>query len=410
MPLTYPLHPTHLRAFRPSVWLKPIGKQYFSMEARDELLQRHLPVLFDNVSSKNAALCTTMLHDFMPKMDLPKDYAIQWKRPSLQGYHLVYFQSLVPASALLPDGTDSFHSPGTPYDHRLWAGGRMKFSLTPIWRARKDVLTCIEEIHDVRERGPIGSEKVFVTIRRYIGPHVHGESKAQAKKRILGQVRSFKPSVRVPILEERVLCFLRPKADGTMTSIVKSPKITPPAQDPYLAHTIVPTPALLFRFSALTFNAHAIHIDPEYARRVYGLPNLVVHGPLTLILMLELLRRALAQYAYTTKSPEVVVSEVEYTNLTPLYVDEPLTIACKPMDESPSVDVGLSKWSVWVQKAVGEETTVAVRATVTTTMAKDGFDMKSIRLPAKYDKSGSESTRVGDSVHESFGQKNGSAF
>ena len=36
----------------------------------------------------------------------------------------------------------------------------------------------------------------------------------------------------------------------------------------------------LFRFSALTFNAHRIHIDLPYAREVEKYPDLVVHGPL----------------------------------------------------------------------------------------------------------------------------------
>jgi 3-methylfumaryl-CoA hydratase len=45
---------------------------------------------------------------------------------------------------------------------------------------------------------------------------------------------------------------------------------------------------LLFRFSALTFNAHRIHYDREYAMREEGYPGLVVHGPLTAMLLLRL--------------------------------------------------------------------------------------------------------------------------
>lgn len=40
------------------------------------------------------------------------------------------------------------------------------------------------------------------------------------------------------------------------------------------------SPPLLFRFSALTFNAHRIHYDRRYAVDVEGYPGLVVHGPL----------------------------------------------------------------------------------------------------------------------------------
>ena len=52
----------------------------------------------------------------------------------------------------------------------------------------------------------------------------------------------------------------------------------------------VADPALLFRFSAATANAHRIHYDHPYATGVEGYPDLVVHGPLTAILLAELAR------------------------------------------------------------------------------------------------------------------------
>jgi 3-methylfumaryl-CoA hydratase len=50
-------------------------------------------------------------------------------------------------------------------------------------------------------------------------------------------------------------------------------------------------PTLLFRFSALTYNAHRIHYDRAYATEVEGYPGLVVHGPLQAIALAELCRR-----------------------------------------------------------------------------------------------------------------------
>lgn len=50
-------------------------------------------------------------------------------------------------------------------------------------------------------------------------------------------------------------------------------------------------PVLLFRFSALTYNAHRIHYDAEYAERE-GYPGLVVHGPLQALLMGECFHRS----------------------------------------------------------------------------------------------------------------------
>jgi 3-methylfumaryl-CoA hydratase len=65
----------------------------------------------------------------------------------------------------------------------------------------------------------------------------------------------------------------------------------PPVPDGAWVQTVIPDTRLLFRFSALTFNAHRIHYDRPYAMAEEGYPGLVVHGPLTAILLLELARR-----------------------------------------------------------------------------------------------------------------------
>jgi 3-methylfumaryl-CoA hydratase len=46
----------------------------------------------------------------------------------------------------------------------------------------------------------------------------------------------------------------------------------------------------LFRFSALTYNAHRIHYDRDYARDVEGYPGLLTHGPLQALAMAEAAR------------------------------------------------------------------------------------------------------------------------
>jgi len=66
-------------------------------------------------------------------------------------------------------------------------------------------------------------------------------------------------------------------------------------------------PVLLFRFSALTYNAHRIHYDQAHAA-AEGYPALVVHGPLQALLMGELIRRAGAallgqEFAYRLVAP-----------------------------------------------------------------------------------------------------------
>lgn len=58
------------------------------------------------------------------------------------------------------------------------------------------------------------------------------------------------------------------------------------------AWAIEVSPTLLFRFSALTYNAHRIHYDRDYARHVEGYPGLLTHGPLQALAMAEAARAA----------------------------------------------------------------------------------------------------------------------
>ena len=69
-----------------------------------------------------------------------------------------------------------------------------------------------------------------------------------------------------------------------------------------------PDTTLLFRFSALTFNGHRIHYDQAYARNEEGYPDLVVHGPLTAVLLQQFALehgagRPLARFDFSGASP-----------------------------------------------------------------------------------------------------------
>ncbi|MGW6752844.1 FAS1-like dehydratase domain-containing protein [Streptomyces sp. NPDC055006] len=74
-----------------------------------------------------------------------------------------------------------------------------------------------------------------------------------------------------------------------------------------------PSPTLLFRYSALTANAHRIHYDEPYVRDVEGYPGLVVHGPLLVQLMLELARR---------EAPEREIRTLSYRLRKPVFAGE----------------------------------------------------------------------------------------
>lgn len=163
-----------------------------------------------------------------------------------------------------------------------------------------------------------------------------------------------------------MLCFMR-EIPPSLSSASLARKLAFPS-DPAYSQTMVPSPTLLFRFSALTQNAHAIHLDTEYTRQVYGLPKPLVHGPLTSVLMLDVLGEALALHSIG-QSFTLAIRSFQYRNLLPLFVNEQITIACRKVhDMKPHgteyktvSGVPWEKWDVWIQRGIGKDATLAVR-------------------------------------------------
>jgi 3-methylfumaryl-CoA hydratase len=91
----------------------------------------------------------------------------------------------------------------------------------------------------------------------------------------------------------------------------------PAPDDATWARQIDPDSALLFRYSALTFNGHRIHHDRPYAIAVEGYPGLVVHGPLIATLMLDLLRRQM---------PQARLEHFEFRALKPIFDTAPFEV------------------------------------------------------------------------------------
>lgn len=89
------------------------------------------------------------------------------------------------------------------------------------------------------------------------------------------------------------------------------------------SYQLDPTPALLFRYSALTYNAHRIHYDRPYASDVEGYSNLVVHGPLQAMALAELCRRNV---------PERRVTSFEFRALRPAFAATPLLLRGRRVD------------------------------------------------------------------------------
>ncbi len=114
--------------------------------------------------------------------------------------------------------------------------------------------------------------------------------------------------------------------------------VPPPAPGDAAWHRdIHPTELLLFRYSALTMNGHRIHYDRTYATEVEKYPGLVVHGPLTFTLLMDLFRREMSDTTLKTFSVRAV---------SPLYDIHDFSVEGAPNDDGNSA-------TLWAQNHDG---------------------------------------------------------
>lgn len=114
------------------------------------------------------------------------------------------------------------------------------------------------------------------------------------------------------------------------------------------------TDTSLFRFSALTFNAHKIHVNKDWCTQVEGHRDLVVHGPIGLMGILDLYRDVNGH-----GSPEAIPKSITYRAMSPLYVGEPYRIILEK--EPGNAEDDRPKWQATIHTSYG---TVAVKATI----------------------------------------------
>ena len=187
-------------------------------------------------------------------------------------WHWVYLLDRPPQDALGPDGHQArggMPVPPGPGLRRMFAGGRV-WRHGPL-RIGSEATRRTWQASSARKQGRSGPLH-FVTVRTEVSQG--------------GQV---------VITDEQDLVYREAGADNPARS---GPSVTAPGRD----RAVTVDPVLLFRFSALTYNAHRIHYDREYAR-AEGYPGLVVHGPLQALLMAEQARPAGTEYAYRLVAP-----------------------------------------------------------------------------------------------------------
>ena len=182
--------------------------------------------------------------------------------------------------------------PPIPHRRRMFAGGR--------WREARPLpvdrpIEAVSRVAAQRVTSGRSGELAFVTVRTdYV---VDGLLSAVEEQDIVYRSQPDQPAG---------------EPAAPRTGAAAEPDQQPPAE---YELSITPDPTLLFRFSALTYNAHRIHYDHPYATGVEGYPGLVVHGPLLALLALELPRRhspgrRVGAFDYRLRRPAFAGAEV----------------------------------------------------------------------------------------------------
>jgi 3-methylfumaryl-CoA hydratase len=177
--------------------------------------------------------------------------------------------------------------PAVPLPRRMWAGGRLTFhdSLRV-----GDTVERLSRIADVTlKRGKAGP-LCFVKLHHSV---------------------STKRGLAIEEWQDIVYRTPEPLA----ASVSKIPEALPVAdagRQAEISRCVFADSVLLFRYSALTFNAHRIHYDLDYAIQEENYPGLVVHGPLQATLLLDLaknLRGAPKGFGFRGVSPLIANGE-----------------------------------------------------------------------------------------------------
>lgn len=221
--------------------------------------------------------------------------------PAARLIHFCLCQPAVPTAGLGEDGHPARGGflPPVPLPRRMWAGSDVRF--TGDLRVGEQVERR-SRIADVAVKSGRTGTLCFVTVDHQVA----GEAGV--------------------VIEDRQTIVYR--ALESAPAVATAPE---PAPTGDTAETIVPSAALLFRYSALTFNAHRIHYDLPYASGVEGYAGLVVHGPLQATLLLHLAARQRDGHA-----PD----RFSFRSQSPLFAPEPMTLHAGAL-----ADGAMSLWS-----------------------------------------------------------------
>lgn len=177
------------------------------------------------------------------------------------GLHWCLAPDAAPMEGLGADGHPARGDflPPIALPRRMWASGSLRLH-DPLRVG--DVVRRRSEIAKIDEKTGRAGPLCFVTVRHVL------------------------ETVRGRAVEEDQVIVYRGAGPGTDAPRGAAPPPPPPPPEA-LARVVEVGEPMLFRYSALTFNAHRIHYDEPYATQIEGYGGLVVHGPLQATLLLN---------------------------------------------------------------------------------------------------------------------------
>lgn len=227
-------------------------------------------------------------------LDMPSD---TWPRkgdPLPPTAHWNYFVPRVPQSRIDFDGHPQRGDflPPIPLPRRMWAGSRIEY-FQPL--VLGEMVTRTSTIKEVKVKEGKSGSLAFVTVK-----HEYAGTNGGALE------------------EEQDLVYRdHPPADAP------APQPKPAPGDAQWSNEVHPDTPLLFRYSAVTFNAHRIHYDAPYARETEGYPGLIVHGQLIATFLLN---------SWQRHHPDKAITHFSFRAMSPLFCDNTFKSQGKAMN------------------------------------------------------------------------------
>ena len=229
-----------------------------------------------------------------------------------EGWHWLYFLETPLQNELGSDGHKRREGfiPPISLPRRMYAGGSLTF-LAPMTLG--DQIKKVSTIKNIEPKVGSTGNLVFLTVEH---SYFKGEKKL--------------------LIEIQNLVFREEKKSDENPKEVKNS-----SEKFHYEKSWRPTPEMLFRYSSLTFNTHRIHYDYPYATQKEGYKNIVVHGPLLVTLILDLIKdvakdeaKKLLSLTYRINSPVYIGGNIRVQGLK---VEEQFKLWVKDSDGKKSL-------------------------------------------------------------------------